>query len=123
PIRAVSVLSAGSRVGRLRPVADRTDSACGEPAADIIVTNTFWLPIFLRNSRRGRVYVHVARYPKGQMRFYGKAARLQTPSHAVARAIAAEAPKLAQKIAVIPYPAPTSTSQHDTPSLVQRETE
>src|ERR1700682_1485931 len=51
------------------------------PEADIIVTNTFWLPILLRNSKRGRVYVQVARYPKGQMRFYGKAARLQPPSH------------------------------------------
>ncbi len=40
------------------------------PKADIVVTNTFWLPMLLRNSKRGKVYVHVARYPKGQMRFY-----------------------------------------------------
>jgi glycosyltransferase involved in cell wall biosynthesis len=91
------------------------------PKADIIVTNTFWLPILLRNSNRGQVYVHVARYPKGQMRFYGKAARLQTPSHAVARAVAAEGPKVAQKLTVIPYPAPTSTSAHEPPSLAQRD--
>jgi len=90
------------------------------PAADIIVTNTFWLPILLRNSRRGHVYVHVARYPKGQMRFYRKAARLQTPSHAVARAVAAETPKLAQKIAVIPYPAPGSTGELE-PPFAERE--
>src|SRR5258707_5552694 len=51
------------------------------PRADIIVTNTFWLPILLRNSRRGKIYVHVGRYPKGQMCFYGKVARLQSPSH------------------------------------------
>src|SRR5205807_4749318 len=76
------------------------------PDADIIVTNTFWLPLLLRNSKRGCVYVQVARYPKGQMRFYGKAARLQDPSHAVARAIAAEAPQLANKIAVVPNPVP-----------------
>ena len=79
------------------------------PKADVIVTNTFWLPFLLRNSKRGRVYVHVARYPKGQTRFYGNAARLQAPSQAVARAIAKEAPKLAGKIRVIPYPAPGST--------------
>jgi glycosyltransferase involved in cell wall biosynthesis len=79
------------------------------PKADIIVTNTFWLPFLLRNSKRGRVYVHVARYPKGQTRFYGNAARLQAPSQAVARAIAKEAPKLTGKIRVIPYPAPGST--------------
>jgi glycosyltransferase involved in cell wall biosynthesis len=79
------------------------------PKADVIVTNTFWLPFLLRNSKRGRVYVHVARYPKGQTRFYGNAARLQAPSQAVARAIADEAPTLAGKISVIPYPAPGST--------------
>jgi glycosyltransferase involved in cell wall biosynthesis len=78
------------------------------PVADIIVTNTFWLPILLRNSKYGRVYVQVARYPKGQMRFYGKASRLQAPSHAVARAIAAEAPRLAQKVSVVPNPVPKS---------------
>ena len=91
------------------------------PAADIIVTNTFWLPILLRNSRRGRVYVHVARYPKGQMRFYGKAARLQTPSRAVAQAVAAEAPKLAQKVTVIPYPAPGLTGKLEPPPFAERE--
>src|SRR5439155_20815739 len=110
-IRSVSVLSASSPIGRIRPVADRTDSSRGEPLADIIVTNTFWLPILLRNSKRGQVYVHVARYPKGQMRFYGKAARLQTPSAAVAQAVAAEAPRPAQRITVIPYPAPRRTAE------------
>ena len=91
------------------------------PAADIIVTNTFWLPILLRSSKHGHVYVHVARYPKGQMRFYGRAARLQTPSHAVACAVIAEVPKLAEKIAVIPYPTPTSTIERDPPPIVERE--
>lgn len=78
------------------------------PDADIIVTNTFWLPILLRSSKPGRVYVQVARYPKGQMRLYGRAARLQAPSQAVARAIAAEAPRLANKVAVVPNPVPRS---------------
>jgi len=78
------------------------------PEADIIVTNTFWLPILLRNSKYGRVYVQVARYPKGQMRFYGKASRLQAPSNAIARAITAEAPRLAQKVSVVPNPVPRS---------------
>ncbi len=80
------------------------------PAADIVVTNTFWLPLLLRDLKKGRVYVHVARYPKGQMRFYGRAARLQAPSTAVARAIAAQAPALAGKTAVIPYPAPRTAT-------------
>ena len=81
------------------------------PEADIIVTNTFWLPILLRDSKRGKIYVHVGRYPKGQMRFYGKAARLQAPSHSVARAIASEAPRLGQKVTAIPYPVTRSIRQ------------
>jgi glycosyltransferase involved in cell wall biosynthesis len=88
--------------------------------ADIIVTNTFWLPLLLRNSKHGRIYVHATRYPKGQMRFYKKAARLQAPSHAVARAIAAESPALAQRISVIPNPVPGSANAPQTP-LAQRQ--
>jgi glycosyltransferase involved in cell wall biosynthesis len=80
------------------------------PAADILVTNTFWLPLLLRDRTHGRIYVHVGRYPKGQMRFYGSAMRLQAPSAAVARAISAEAPRLADRVSIIPYPAPTSAS-------------
>jgi len=76
------------------------------PEADIIVTNTFWLPVLSRDSRRGRICVQVARYPKGQMRFYKKAARLQAPSRAVANAIKLEAPNLAEKVAVVPNPVP-----------------
>jgi glycosyltransferase involved in cell wall biosynthesis len=90
------------------------------PKADIIVTNTFWLPLLLRSSKHGRIYVHATRYPKGQMRFYKKAARLQAPSHAVARAIAAEAPALAQRISVIPNPVPGSANAPQSP-LAQRE--
>ncbi|HEV3394051.1 MAG TPA: glycosyltransferase family 4 protein [Chthoniobacterales bacterium] len=80
------------------------------PVGDILVTNTFWLPLLARDRTRGKMYVHVGRYPKGQMRFYGHAARLQAPSTAVARAISAEAPRLADRVSVAPYPAPRSTS-------------
>jgi glycosyltransferase involved in cell wall biosynthesis len=90
------------------------------PKADIVVTNTFWLPLLLRNPKRGRVYVHVARYPKGQTRFYGRAARLQTPSHAVARAVSEEAPKLAARVAVVPYPVPASISEARPPPVAER---
>ncbi len=74
------------------------------PSADMLVTNTFWLPILARDASRGKVYVHVARYPKGQMRFYSRAARLQTVSQPVAEAIGREAPRLAPRVRVIPYP-------------------
>jgi len=90
------------------------------PKADIIVTNTFWLPLLLRRSKHGQIYVHATRYPKGQMRFYKKAARLQAPSHAVARAIAVEAPALAQRVSVIPNPVPGSTNTPPFP-FAQRE--
>jgi glycosyltransferase involved in cell wall biosynthesis len=76
------------------------------PAADILVTNTFWLPLLARDSSRGEIYVHVGRYPRGQMRFYGKAARLQAPSSEVANAIKRQAPASAHKVTVIPYPHP-----------------
>jgi glycosyltransferase involved in cell wall biosynthesis len=91
------------------------------PKADIIVTNTFWLPILLGSAKRGCVYVHVARYPKGQMRFYGAAARLQAPSHAVARVIAEEAPQLSPKVKAVPYPAPRSTTASPPPPIQERE--
>lgn len=91
------------------------------PQADVVVTNTFWLPIFLRSSRRGMVYVHVARYPKGQMRFYRRAARLQAPSNAVARAIEVESQGLNNKIKIIPYPAPEPTTAAAPLAISQRE--
>jgi glycosyltransferase involved in cell wall biosynthesis len=91
------------------------------PKADIVVTNTFWLPLLLKNPDRGRVYVHVARYPKGQTRFYGRAARLQAPSQVVADAIAKEAPKLAQRVAVVPYPVPASINKNPPSPVSERE--
>lgn len=91
------------------------------PAADILVTNTFWLPMLARDSSSGRVYVHVARYPKGQMRLYRRAARLQAPSTAVARAVAAEVPRLEKKITVIPYPAGPRASKSEPPGIAARD--
>ncbi len=80
------------------------------PAADILVTNTFWLPLLVRDSSRGKIYVHVGRYPKGQMRFYRRVARLQAPSSEVAEAIKRQAPSSAHKVIAIPYPRPQMIS-------------
>lgn len=85
------------------------------PRADVTITHTFWLPIFRRD-----LYVHVGRYPKGQMRFYAGARRLQAPSRAVGDAIREEAPQLANKVAVVPYPAPRSTSSSSPPPTNER---
>ena len=91
------------------------------PKADIVVTNTFWLPILLRSEKWGPVYVHVARYPKWQMRLYRRAARLQAPSRAVAQAIALKAPQLERKIRVVPNPGPQVIAKTEPPSLTERE--
>jgi glycosyltransferase involved in cell wall biosynthesis len=73
------------------------------PPADILVTNTFWLPLLAPQARHGRIYVHVARYPKGQLKFYRKVARLQTVSGAIREAICKEAPGMEPRVRVIPY--------------------
>jgi len=73
------------------------------PSADILVTNTFWLPALERRKSRGKLYVHVARYPKGQMKLYRRGI-LQTVSEPIREAIVAEQPLAAPRVRVIPYP-------------------
>ena len=82
------------------------------PKADILVTNTFWLPLLIRRSHCGLLYVHVARGPKGQMRWYGHAARLQAVSRAIADAIVAEAPRLREKVRAIPNALPFCSEEN-----------
>ncbi len=90
------------------------------PPAEIVVTNTIFLPLFIRRPHVGKLCVHVARYPKGQMRLYRHADRLHTVSHAVGEAIAAELPAVAGKVHVIPPfltsdPAPLDPGALDAP--------
>jgi glycosyltransferase involved in cell wall biosynthesis len=70
--------------------------------ADVVITNCMWLPIFLRTKRYGALYVHVARYPKGQMWLYRHAARIQTVSAPMAEAIKAELGDGGSRVRVIP---------------------
>lgn len=79
------------------------------PPADILVTNTFWLPLLARDPSRGKLYVHVGRYPKGQMWLYHNAARLQAPSQDIADAIGRQARRWKNKIVAIPYPRPSAS--------------
>lgn len=75
--------------------------------ADIVVTNTFWAPLILPRIKKAKIYVDVARMPKGQMRLYGSAARLRGTSTPVAAAIRAELPvKRYSQIGMIPNPLP-----------------
>ena len=78
------------------------------PEADILVTHAFWAPLLLPKDKHGKIYVHVGRYPKGQMHVYKKADRLQVPTQAVARAVAAELKKGDDRVRTIPYPLPFS---------------
>jgi glycosyltransferase involved in cell wall biosynthesis len=74
------------------------------PKADVLITHAFWAPIFLPAEKFGKLYVHVGRYPKGQMKLYRKASRLQVPSRVVAKAVTREIPERENLITVLPYP-------------------
>lgn len=75
------------------------------PPADVLVTNSFWAPVVAGLRRgAGRVVVHVARMPKGQLRLYDQVARLNVPSTAVRDAIANERPRMLPKVRIVPYP-------------------
>lgn len=74
------------------------------PPADILITNTFWLPLIERRRSRGRTYIHVGRYPKGQLRWYPRDAVLQTVSEPIRQAILREVPENRSRVRVIPYP-------------------
>ena len=76
------------------------------PQADVLVTNAFWAPLLVRDSSRGALYVHVGRYPKGQMKLYGLAKRLQAPSEAITAAIRSQVPLKTDIVKTIPYPLP-----------------
>lgn len=76
------------------------------PKSDIVVTNTFWTPMLLKPERHGRIWVHVQRYPRGQMKYYKRAARLQTVSGVIARAMIDQNPEIMPRVLVIPNPLP-----------------
>lgn len=89
------------------------------PDGDILVTNTFWAPI-LASRRHGRVHVSVERMPRGQMRLYGRAARLRANSSAVAAAIRAELPGVGERLVVIPNPLPAAPARPPDPARRRR---
>lgn len=79
------------------------------PTADIVVTNTFWMPILLRTFRRrsSKIVVNVARMPKGQMRWYRNADRLVAVSNAIKDEIVAQCPLVNSIVRIIPNPIDT----------------
>lgn len=74
------------------------------PQADILVTHAFWAPLLLHKVKFGKIYVHVGRYPKGQLKYYKKASCFQVPTKAIGSAVKKEIATSRQKISVLPYP-------------------
>ena len=74
------------------------------PKADLLVTHAFWAPLLLPKVKFGRIYVHVGRYPKGQLKYYKKACCFQVPTKAIGAAVKKEIASSRQKISVLPYP-------------------
>lgn len=74
------------------------------PAADILITNTVALPVFVRflAPHAGALVVNLNRFPKGQLRRYHGVARVQAASASIAAAALAQAPALAPVIRVVP---------------------
>jgi glycosyltransferase involved in cell wall biosynthesis len=71
--------------------------------SDVVVTNSFFLPLLLALvPRKGLVYVSVHRYPQRQMALYRHADRLQCVSTAVADAVRAQSPSVASLVRVVP---------------------
>ncbi len=83
----------------------------GAPRSDILVTNSFWLPVLapLLRADIGRIFVSVERFPKGQMRLYRRAARLRAPSNSVRAGILDELPAGHASVRVIPNPVDLDT--------------
>ncbi len=118
-VRRLSLKSAGSIKGNI--VKDSLYAArmtAALPKGDILVTNTFWLPVFAPRLRpgAGKVVVNVARAPKGQLWLYKKASLLVAPSKAVAEMIRKEVPDQAAKARAVANPIDTSVfATSDTP--------
>ncbi|WP_438481964.1 glycosyltransferase family 4 protein [Oleiharenicola lentus] len=74
--------------------------------ADVIITHTFFSPMLFSPRRHGAIWVHVQRYPQGQMRFYPQAARLQTVSRVIAHAMVNQLPSSLDRVRIIRNPLP-----------------
>ena len=83
------------------------------PPSDILVTHAFWAPLLLTKKKFGKLYVHVGRYPKGQLKFYLKANRFQVPTRAIANAVKKEIPERSNNVSIIPYPLGWKVNSYD----------
>jgi glycosyltransferase involved in cell wall biosynthesis len=72
------------------------------PKGDITITNSVSLPLFIPRGRAGRIYVSVARFPKGQMGLYRRVDRLQCVSTHVASSVIRQSPSVADLVKTLP---------------------
>ena len=79
------------------------------PPSDVVVTNSFWLPILLPMlcRRAGKTVVNVARVPKGQIAWYRRVDRLAAVSNAIRQEIALQCPDAVPMTKVIANPIDT----------------
>ncbi|MBE9009092.1 glycosyltransferase family 4 protein [Pseudanabaenaceae cyanobacterium LEGE 13415] len=82
------------------------------PAADVLIINDFWLPVFAPlHPNIKKVVVNVGRFPKGQYFLYGQVDRFAVASHAMETAIAAQYPSAISRMKVVPNPISTTVFQ------------
>ena len=81
------------------------------PAADILVTNDFWLPILAGwfRDRAGLIVINANRFPKRQFRLYRHATSVVASSRAIEKAIIEQTPTIADQVRTVPNPLDTST--------------
>jgi glycosyltransferase involved in cell wall biosynthesis len=72
------------------------------PDADVTITNSVAMPLVIPKRRAGKIYVDVARYPKGQMGMYRRVDRLQACSTHIARAVCEQSPSVAHLVKAVP---------------------
>jgi glycosyltransferase involved in cell wall biosynthesis len=76
------------------------------PNADILITNTFFLPFFCIEQSKGSVLASVERIPKGQLKFYKNSVHFRANSSYVKKAILAEVPSAISRTVLVPNPLP-----------------
>jgi len=89
------------------------------PEGDILVTNDFWMPVFVarRKKKCGKVVINANRFPKGQYGIYGGVDLVAAASRAVAEAIKEQAPRLSSKVRVLPNSIDERFLEHDSDRL------
>ncbi len=73
------------------------------PESDFVIANDFWFPVLSSLFRKEKVFINVARVPKGQLRIYRGAAGFIVPSEALRRACLAEGVS-DEKVFIVPNP-------------------